>query len=44
MTQHFRHTEKPQYNKSEGTKDLFLYSWGFVIAGAFYYEINYRET
>jgi hypothetical protein len=37
-------TEKPRYNKSEGTKDFVLYSRGFVIAGAFYYRINYRRT
>jgi hypothetical protein len=37
-------TEKPRYNKSEGTKDFVLYSRGFVIAGAFYYRINYRKT
>jgi hypothetical protein len=36
------YTEKPQYNKSEGTKDFVLYSRGFVITGDFYYEINYR--
>jgi hypothetical protein len=37
-------TEKPQYNESEGTKDFVLYSRGFVIAGTFYYRINYRGT
>jgi hypothetical protein len=34
-------TEKPRFNESEGAKDLVLYSRGFVIAGAFNYEINY---
>ena len=38
------YTGKPQYNKSEGTKDFVLYSRDFVIAGAFYYRINYRGT
>jgi hypothetical protein len=35
-------TLKPRFNESEGTKDFALYRRGFVIAGAFYYEINYK--
>jgi hypothetical protein len=38
------YTEKPRFNKSEGNKDIVLYSRGFVIAGAFYYKTNYRGT
>jgi hypothetical protein len=38
------YTEKPRFKESEGTKDLVLYSRGFVIAGAFSYEINYGGT
>jgi hypothetical protein len=38
------YTGKPQYNESEGTKDFFIYSRDFVIAGAFSYRINYRGT
>jgi hypothetical protein len=34
-------TGKPQINESEGTKLFVLYSRGFVIAGTFYYKINY---
>jgi hypothetical protein len=30
-------TMKPWFKEAEGTKD-------FIIAGAFQYEINYRET
>jgi hypothetical protein len=37
-------TGKPQYNESEETKDFVLYSKDFVIAGAFYYKINYRGS
>jgi hypothetical protein len=33
-------TLKPQFNKSEGTKDFILYSTGFVIAGTFYHKSN----
>jgi hypothetical protein len=37
-------TGKPRFNKSKGTEDFVLYSRDFVIVGAFYYSINYRET
>jgi hypothetical protein len=38
-------TGKPQFNKTEGTKSFVLYvSRDFVIAGAFYYIINYKGT
>jgi hypothetical protein len=40
----FVNTEKPRFNESEWTKDLVLYSRGFVIAGAFKYEIDYGGT
>jgi hypothetical protein len=39
-----RYTLKPRFNESEGTKDFVFYSRDFVIAGAFYYKINYRGT
>jgi hypothetical protein len=39
-----KHTLKPWFNKSEGTKDFVFYSRGFVIAEAFYYRIKYRGT
>jgi hypothetical protein len=42
---HFRtNTEKPRSNKSEWTKYFVLYIRGFVIAGAFYYQTNKRQT
>jgi hypothetical protein len=40
----FEDTEKPRFNESEGTKDSVLSDRDFVIAGAFYFEINYRGT
>jgi hypothetical protein len=35
-------TLNPRFNESEGTKDFVLYTRGFVVGVAFYYEINYR--
>jgi hypothetical protein len=37
-------TGKPRFNKYEETKDFVFYSRDFVIAGDFYFIINYRGT
>lgn len=35
---------KPQFNKPDGTKNVFFITRGFVIAGVFFYEINYADS